>query len=745
MKTMGEDAQDNKKKPTVCGVRVATWDAQTGKHNPLKNIIDAELFGGNVGHAAISLTLPVNETNENLLKQYCSHPYIPVEKHLVRVPAAKQNAQGQWVIDEKAEPIFQEEVYMVTFSWWPGIGGFELSSSINSDGANERTGVHKEWDTRFSDFVEEKRVHKGKIGATKMTYGAAFITHERNLNYNQRKYLNLTSEASILENKIQAIKLAIEKMDEKETAFSTLRQRQAVLREKEDIAFLQKVTQEYKNNNQILLAPAETQRLKDFFAVLECTIEKSEEDDLNALTGLDPTLLENRCIELRKALEKNPFPNDTQEAILADKAKIEDHIKLSETDIILLDRFVPEWKTTLNTPLTQENYSTIIETLLKTKKEDQKNLVKIRDNISKLNYVNDPIVTHEITEKIKPLNNRLGEIGDELQYINLQKYQFSLKMEELLSVHDYLKKSYFDDDDDSEDDEITIEGALKENLDNFSNCTNIDWKNFIASEDKTTIDMDELKEIYDTIDLYFKKNDVLNMLKEHLDSDNTVIKDPAAKKILQQVYPFVGKGWKEYVAASEHINTPAFQITQEDIQNLIQVVQSQELDIEKALPDHIKNMDANIEKWQTEYEKIKLEKEQLLRTQSVHMEDYKKYEALEKNKDKLNNEYISLKNKIKTAEKNQDLPKIESLKQDLVELEKNIKENNDKLISALPRRDCFNAQDFESFLTIGLPPEVEYRLSLDKESDPNQGIQWGMNAQGMFRANAQYINARGAI
>ncbi len=62
----------------VCGVRVATWDTEQGKHFALKHTFDQELFGGNTGHAAISLTIPVTVENTELIKKYCSDPAIPV-------------------------------------------------------------------------------------------------------------------------------------------------------------------------------------------------------------------------------------------------------------------------------------------------------------------------------------------------------------------------------------------------------------------------------------------------------------------------------------------------------------------------------------------------------------------------------------------------------------------------------------------------------------------------------------------
>ena len=58
----------NKDASTVCGVRVAVWGAQRGDHFTMKHQVDQVLFGGNCGHAAVSLTLPANEKKRSYSK-----------------------------------------------------------------------------------------------------------------------------------------------------------------------------------------------------------------------------------------------------------------------------------------------------------------------------------------------------------------------------------------------------------------------------------------------------------------------------------------------------------------------------------------------------------------------------------------------------------------------------------------------------------------------------------------------------
>jgi hypothetical protein len=85
---------------------------------------------------------------------------------------------------------------------------------------------------------------------------------------------------------------------------------------------------------------------------------------------------------------------------------------------------------------------------------------------------------------------------------------------------------------------------------------------------------------------------------------------------------------------------------------------------------------------------------------------------------------------------------IETLKQIRENLANNAKDFNSRRIDILPARDCFQAQDFESFLTMGLPPEAEFRLNLDHNSDASNGTEWGMNAEGML-AQMHQITANG--
>tara|TARA_R110002110_G_scaffold415807_1_gene656400 strand:+ start:148 stop:5097 length:4950 start_codon:yes stop_codon:yes gene_type:complete len=198
-------------KQTVCGVRLATWGTQDGAGNGVMHHIDTKLFGGNPGHASLSVTFPANNETKEWIRQYCLDPPIPFEKHKVETKKAILDASGNYV--QTDETVFEEEVYVVNFSWFPGLGGFTLSSSINGDGLSEQGGVHCEWDPKYRDFIQpEQRYHRGALGSQLMTYGASRMTHERNLSIAQKRNLNLRNEYALLDKEKKSLDVIANKL-----------------------------------------------------------------------------------------------------------------------------------------------------------------------------------------------------------------------------------------------------------------------------------------------------------------------------------------------------------------------------------------------------------------------------------------------------------------------------------------------------------------------------------------------------
>lgn len=52
---------------------VITWGTEQGGGNGLLAQVRAKFKGGNIGHAAIRLTIPADEAAKSLIEQYCYH------------------------------------------------------------------------------------------------------------------------------------------------------------------------------------------------------------------------------------------------------------------------------------------------------------------------------------------------------------------------------------------------------------------------------------------------------------------------------------------------------------------------------------------------------------------------------------------------------------------------------------------------------------------------------------------------
>jgi len=55
------------------GAKIQTWGTVDQENNGLIHFLDSELFGGNVGHAAIELTFPKDTKGEQLIEDYCKN------------------------------------------------------------------------------------------------------------------------------------------------------------------------------------------------------------------------------------------------------------------------------------------------------------------------------------------------------------------------------------------------------------------------------------------------------------------------------------------------------------------------------------------------------------------------------------------------------------------------------------------------------------------------------------------------
>lgn len=188
---------------TYCGVTVQTWGTFFGAGSGMLQYLDSKMFGGNVGHAAIALTIPDNKENEELIKKYC------------------MKADDEILIPYKQRTISfadgtKEKVYEIRFSWWPTSESAYLENELNLDQLSEWVGVDFTWaEEAASIFQPEKRLYTGKLAQTEMRLGPMSVSHHRNLQRYGIKLCKLEAEKQVLDKAKKTAKLIIDKLEEK--------------------------------------------------------------------------------------------------------------------------------------------------------------------------------------------------------------------------------------------------------------------------------------------------------------------------------------------------------------------------------------------------------------------------------------------------------------------------------------------------------------------------------------------------
>lgn len=184
--------------PTTCGVRVYTWGTHHGAGNGLFHYLDSALFGGDVGHASIALTIPADEKGKELVEKYCQN--LPYFKKKIITKQARINDNGRIIHLKRAnqnEPAFEEEVYEIYFSWWPSVDAekdYSLRENISDDTHSERRGAEFEWDKRWANYINpEKRTYRGKLGNRIFALNPTNIAHRMGYNDNQMEALGLSA------------------------------------------------------------------------------------------------------------------------------------------------------------------------------------------------------------------------------------------------------------------------------------------------------------------------------------------------------------------------------------------------------------------------------------------------------------------------------------------------------------------------------------------------------------------------
>lgn len=192
-------------------VALYTWGTHRDGGNGVAHFLDASFFGGNVGHAAIELTLVANHKNQALVQQYCLNG----TRKIIPFELTTQNC-----LDEQHQ-LKQQEVYKIYFSWWPGeINGYDLKNNLNTDSSLERFGVDTgPIDARFINpnepntlLQKEKRTYHGPLGSRIVHLANHEIAHLTSLSPEQKALLTVEGQVREYESKLQTIVLIEQKL-----------------------------------------------------------------------------------------------------------------------------------------------------------------------------------------------------------------------------------------------------------------------------------------------------------------------------------------------------------------------------------------------------------------------------------------------------------------------------------------------------------------------------------------------------
>lgn len=319
------------RKPTRCGVRVSTWGSHHNAGNGMLDYLDSQWFGGNVGHAAVTLTIPANEKGEDLIKKYCTDPKIPFTKKTITVQQSVLDpVTGKQVKGESTA--FQEEVYEIHFSWWPPIdenSKYDLAGSLNVDSIEEWEGVNFEWapSELQKNINPQVRRYKKALGERIITFGPLVIVHGRELEEEQTKQVNYSVAYINIAKQSDSLDVLIGKLDKKlenEYLWIGFTEKNLLNRFVPDWMDQVKNPQKITENERVLLLKSARQNQRDFKATSNRMSEindllRFKEQVLFATTSVpvDQLLLKELIakfgagragIDLNKELSRSLFP-----------------------------------------------------------------------------------------------------------------------------------------------------------------------------------------------------------------------------------------------------------------------------------------------------------------------------------------------------------------------------------------------------------------------------------------------------
>lgn len=174
--------QDQNKVNTV---EVVTWGTQKEISNGLKNVILQQIKGDNVGHAALTIRIPVDRENTDLVNKYCW------EYGAMKIPYQLKRYGNQ-------------AVYEIYWSFWPNRLHEQKEEDIVAERAHSVYSIN-----RVPDELKERYQFKKQKGEETVYFSPVAVKNTDQIDYdkNRLKYLDLVIEKDQLNEELQSLEL----------------------------------------------------------------------------------------------------------------------------------------------------------------------------------------------------------------------------------------------------------------------------------------------------------------------------------------------------------------------------------------------------------------------------------------------------------------------------------------------------------------------------------------------------------
>lgn len=196
--------------PRADKVEAYIWGAESSDDNTqnkgIMHTMEQLLWGGNVGHAAIKLSLADTPENTALVQKYLHNTGVHVQTKHYETRSSGDNTIA-----------YQEDVIEVYFSWWPSGSDSYRFSSYNEDCIHERIGVHVEANPDIGEIPQEKRMTHGLLGKREIALGTKSVLHMAGLSEQEAAYAQAYQKGVLLAEDLTALLILADKIKVKST------------------------------------------------------------------------------------------------------------------------------------------------------------------------------------------------------------------------------------------------------------------------------------------------------------------------------------------------------------------------------------------------------------------------------------------------------------------------------------------------------------------------------------------------